>query len=533
MKKKLILLFSMMLCIMSLVGCGAGFKKPTVEEVLEKMQTKMKDATSMESTMVMDIEMTMGSQGFEAPMDIDGEFDFEVFEESDDNGITHISGLTSVDAMGEVLEEEFESYTVIDGDEVTTYTSSDGYWVKETSERDEDEDNENVFDFSDFEEDLKLEEDTEKYNGVDCYVLRGKVDSESLSDFPAMSMNPLEDVSDDSIDMTMSLFVNKKSYELVGFVVSADSFEEEADGLTVSLDKMVMELKVNSFNSLDKIKIPKSVLDAASNESYIYFEDDSSSEDFDFDFEDEDAFEDEDLNFSFEFSTGDNNTSDDYDDEEDSKKPDNEETQQQSDNEDASTSSDDKDKDTSSGDVATETNEGICTSPWTDMKFMFEGKELHLPDPYSTFEVNGWYYSPEENGVTADYVLNANEYSIGTTSLSNDKYDDFEVDVNIGFSNPNNSTTKLTDCNVWTFSADVYYAMKNSSKYPSMSVNGLQFGDSEDKLLEKLGTDYYSTYHSDSLGYTTYDYRVDYDLYFELCVYPDYGITEMSLKSYP
>lgn len=529
MKKKLILLFSMMLCIMSLVGCG-GFKKPTVEEVLEKMQTKMEDTTSMESTLLIDIEMTMASQGIEASMNIDGEFDFEVLEESDDESTTHISGTMTMDAMDEVIEEEFESYTVIDGDEVVTYSATDGYWIKEVSEYEEDDDDGEIFDFSDFEEDLKLEDDIEKYNGVDCYVLKGKVDSESLNKFPTTTMDSMTGMLDDSVDMYLTIFINKKSYELAGFVVSAESFEEESDGITVSLDKMVMEFKIEGIDSVDKIKIPKSVLDAASNESYIYFEDDYTSDDFD---SGKDDFSSDDFDFSFG-NEDDDSSSDDVvesDKEEDSKKPDKEETQQQSGNEDASTSLDEKDKDTPSGNV--ETNEGICTSTWTDMKFMFEGKELHLPDPYSNFEVNGWYFSPEENGVTADYVLNANEYSIGITSLSNDKYDDFEVDVNIGFSNPNSSTTKLTDCNVWTFSADVYYAMKNSSKYPSMSVNGLQFGDSEDKLLEKLGTDYYSTYHSDSLGYTTYEYQVDYDLYFELCVYPDYGITEMSLKSYP
>lgn len=507
MKKKFILLMTSMLLIMSLGGCGL-FSKPTTESVLENMQEAMTEMTSIEASLQLDLDMAMSMQGMEIPMSMEGDIDLAMVKGSDDESTTSVEGTLEIEAMGETMEQDVKSFSVTEDGETVNYSWDSDYecWFKEVTDVEE---NAEPLDTSKLAEYLTLQEDREDYDGKDCFVLAGTVDSDDLSDVAGkMSTGDMADtLGDIDIDLNIKLYVENKTYQPVAIVVSVSEIETEAEGMTLKISKLDVVLGIKSVNSLEEIEIPKEAKDAEE-QATIEWEDWEEDEDFSIDFEgtvDEEnivAGDGVDIEITYP------------DEKESEDKP--------------------TDKRNESDVVAPSTSTDVVSSaPWTDMKFTFEGKEFSIFDPYIDFESTGWVFDAENNGVTDDYVLNANEYTYSTAELTNPSYDSHDVDCWVGFCNTDSSAKVLKDCSIWSIDIDVQWAMKDGTPYPQFSVGGLQFGDSEEKMLSILGDGYDSIYHAESLGYTSYSYCVDYEKYLDIEVYPDYGITSISLKCYP
>ena len=122
----------------------------------------------------------------------------------------------------------------------------------------------------------------------------------------------------------------------------------------------------------------------------------------------------------------------------------------------------------------------------------------------------------------------------GVTDLS--FYEDVSYNsltsIRLSLTNIGDTDKILKDCEVFEFYIYVYDAMKKNEEYPYFSINGLKVGDSEETVLEKLGTNYTSKYERNNT--TGYQYKIpEEDKFLEVDVSPEFGLYSFTIRQYP
>ena len=152
---------------------------------------------------------------------------------------------------------------------------------------------------------------------------------------------------------------------------------------------------------------------------------------------------------------------------------------------------------------------------------------------YEVLADNGWTFDKEEykfdDGTT---TLAPYEYTFSTIHLNNDRYgtDWDSAEVVIGLCNPTDKDIDLYDAYIWSISTSSRTGFELLENYPIISLkNGLHTGDDTQRMFDMLGN-YESIYESE-YGYNSYSYEFD-DIYLDICIYHDGGISEISADYY-
>ena len=168
---------------------------------------------------------------------------------------------------------------------------------------------------------------------------------------------------------------------------------------------------------------------------------------------------------------------------------------------------------------------------WLDLQFILDDVGYQLNDPYKKLEANGWYFDMVDYGHPNGYVLNPGDKTYGTIYLKNDAYDK-KINVIVGLKNNSDTVKDIYECDIWNISVQIEYGSKLVEPHPEMTIgNGLKFGDTAQQVIDSCGP-CEDIFVSDSLGYRTFTYRVDFDYYLKITVYDEFGITKIQLEDY-
>lgn len=168
--KKITALLLALFMVFSLCACG----KMTPEKLMAGMAKALLKAESFSGTMDTDMDIDISLIGTE--INLETELDAEI---AYSDGITYAHGAYTVDINDRnTMDTPIESYTVIEGGNVTNYSLSDGQWYKSDLSSSPSE-RSGGFDLSMIKELLSAEnigtvtlrENLETVNGEDVYVL--------------------------------------------------------------------------------------------------------------------------------------------------------------------------------------------------------------------------------------------------------------------------------------------------------------------------------------------------------------------------
>lgn len=258
------LLAGLLLC---LTGC-----KATSESLLKSMSANTSKAKSTSMNMVMDGVIGMSVMGTDLDMTMKMDMDIDMTL----NPIAaYAKGKVEVSAMGQNQTIDMQMYESQEGDKMMTYVSQDGItWSKtEVDMPEASADNLGLQKIASFSNAFELEEKTETVNDEECYVLKGKVDGETLQTIMNSMTGTMgsagelmESIEWDKQEIPLVIKLSKKTeypvqinIDMAGIMESA--MGKEAEGATCDKFDFIMTFK--SFDQTDKIEIPQDVIDNA------------------------------------------------------------------------------------------------------------------------------------------------------------------------------------------------------------------------------------------------------------------------------
>ena len=269
--KKIISLLLVAAMALALVGCGAA-EKPTAESLMENMPVVMEGYKYVKAHETLEFGMGLNFLGQNSEMSMSADLNVESA-----GNVSHTDGMMNMDSDGEKQESALEAYSVYDEAEksATTYTrGEDGEWMKATAEGYGS--SENVFAGKFQLKDMALAENTETFNGVECYKVTGKLAWSDVQNIMSDIQGLDEFFTDSAIegaDFNLEFFFDKSSKEPVGLKLEGkDAFEKVVNavfeeqvgfslGIKVSAFNVSIEIKEKKANG--EVKVPADVIESA------------------------------------------------------------------------------------------------------------------------------------------------------------------------------------------------------------------------------------------------------------------------------
>ena len=303
-KKGIMLLAISTLSVSMLSGCS--LLKPTANSLLKTCNKKMAKVKDMGIDAEMDFVMEVSKDGASVDIDLVADMDL-AYEKTKEGYESYMDADIEVSLMGASQSVSGEVYTVVDKENVTSYSKSGDQddWAKEVKKVDDSNSGlQNIAnpDFSNLAKDMKLLEETKEVHGRECYVLTGVVEDTDMSDvLGAMDMEDLGDI--DSLKAEITLNLDKKDKMPVSMIMKIDEDDfnkilekEDFEGATVSLDSFTFEIVYKEINTGKAVEIPEKALEAEekddSDDGSGFFgdisDDDSDEDDEDIKEDDED-----------------------------------------------------------------------------------------------------------------------------------------------------------------------------------------------------------------------------------------------------
>lgn len=257
MKKRLSSL--LILCMSATLLPGCAILKPTPEKILSKTNNilaKTEDFTG-EVEMNMDISTKVEETSISMKLNLEGDLEYSALNE-----IAYLDGVMDIDVLGMSQSIDFENYIT----PKANYTLMEDEWKKIEQKNNFDNFGLNV---ELLEDSLKLNENTIKENGKECFEFTGEVPFKDIME-TIQTLNDFEDLLDEmdkDDEVEYQLLIDKKTYEPVKQTVAFEfeiedveseleytlSFDEFNSSLDLKLPKKAKKAKVtnsNSFNSL-------------------------------------------------------------------------------------------------------------------------------------------------------------------------------------------------------------------------------------------------------------------------------------------
>lgn len=183
---------------------------------------------------------------------------------------------------------------------------------------------------------------------------------------------------------------------------------------------------------------------------------------------------------------------------------------------------------------SSKTTETTTSSDWKSGEFVFDGIKYKINDDYKKYVDNGWSVDLSKYGYEDGYILNKNDKTSSTVTLTNSEKYDEKTYVNIGFVNLSDSAKDVTESQVWAVSVD--NAGKYRTKVDFELPGGIKNGSSLAEVEAAYGKpeDESDIYRSEDLKYTSYTYssREKNTPQLRLVIYDEEGLVEFDYKQY-
>lgn len=308
MKKKFVgLMMCCILALISLTGCTTEKKQVTAKSLVKDMKEATKNCESVSIYTYVDLDMDLASPADNSStnMNVYGSFYVDA-----SGNMSELNGIFTMDMFGTTQDISLLMYAKEGKDgAVTTYNydESSDLWTKTTDDSMSEyiDSLEKQVDLSNIQDELKLAEKTEKIDDIECYqmtatltgdkileILKNEDETEDgndsgdvdTTDVPADG-NATEDsvtqemdgIMNGDVDMSwlnvdFTIYIDKKTSLPVQIVMDfADSdmdtvaqwlSQSMGSELVAQLSTAEIEMNYDSFNEVEKIKLPKEALAA-------------------------------------------------------------------------------------------------------------------------------------------------------------------------------------------------------------------------------------------------------------------------------
>lgn len=187
-------------------------------------------------------------------------------------------------------------------------------------------------------------------------------------------------------------------------------------------------------------------------------------------------------------------------------------------------------KDTSK-DKEQDASQGDLSQKWTDLQFVFDGKNYQIPFSYKDLEAEGWSFDLADYGYENGYILNPGDYVSGTIHLEKEGYERNEVDVAIGFINNASEAKDILECEVYSFTLQTNLWLIEDIKYPDMKIaKNIGIGSSYDDVKAAFGEP--NEFYDDTDNECYYiSYEVDYTYILDMTISKERGVSSICIEN--
>lgn len=266
------------IAVTATIGLMAGCGKPTPASIAKDVVKALDKVESMDGEMEMifdgKISDVSGSGiSVDMAMELNAEYQAIITPEA----AAYMEATMTISAMSMEESVDVESYTVKGDEGYDVYTLTDDIWTKSTAE-DFESKNESMVQKNIYEgiagEKLEatLEEDLEKINGKEAYVLNVTIDGDYINEVFSTIGDLSEGMVNDDIDSKTKLDAKVYIYkdanvpakiEMDCKNLADDMFASQDETASIKVDEFTLTMTMNSYNNVDEIEVPKEAVNNA------------------------------------------------------------------------------------------------------------------------------------------------------------------------------------------------------------------------------------------------------------------------------
>lgn len=176
-------------------------------------------------------------------------------------------------------------------------------------------------------------------------------------------------------------------------------------------------------------------------------------------------------------------------------------------------------------------SQGDLSEEWTDMQFLFDGKQYQIPFSYTDLEAEGWSFNLADYGYENGYILNPGDYVSGTIHLEKEGYERNDVDVAIGFVNNFSEAKDILECEVYSFTLQTDLWLTEDIIYPEMKIaKGIGIGSSYEDVKAAFGEP--EEFYDDTENECYYiSYSLDYTYVLDMTISKERGVSTICIEN--
>jgi len=248
-------------------------------DIVVKMVDACQGKVMTKSTLGMEIEMSIGAEGFVMNMDMSMSGDTYA---SENPYMSYSELVLDMNVLGQAMKETAKSYIVVEDGKMVTYTymESEGQWMKEDMGMDEVamKEQQNVsyqFLLNKSEDDFVLDSELHNINGRDAYKLSFTLTGEELQNTMSgvanvedlMAESGMEDLDMSALTVPAVYYIDAENYRIVGMEMTIEGMNElmadmmdelmAAEGADYSMTFELEKCNISFSNiSYDPVEIP-------------------------------------------------------------------------------------------------------------------------------------------------------------------------------------------------------------------------------------------------------------------------------------
>lgn len=262
--------------ILNITGCG----KVTAESLVNSMSENMSKVKDYKIDMTADLKASGSMSG--VTLDVQAGLDMAL-QLNVDPQILYTDGNIWFKALGMEQKIDIASYSMKEDPDIISYFQiGKSEWKKNSITNPENNPDENIYnELKDLSVNLELEDQTSQVEDIECYKLKGLLDTNALRKMTDSLYDQFDEVADiykdvdwAGIEIPIEFYVSKKekmpvkiSVELKPLLMGLmKSFEDQKD-LNINCDHLTLNFIYSSFGEIGTISLPQEIKDIQTEQS--------------------------------------------------------------------------------------------------------------------------------------------------------------------------------------------------------------------------------------------------------------------------
>lgn len=251
------------LAVSMLAGCGASAAKVTAESLLKEVESKCDAMKSMETHTT--VEMTLDSEALGGSVDMTMDMTMQT---TTDPVANYMKG--NIGLLGSTLD--MENYTVVEDDQILSYTGMAGQWMVQKMAYDKDsveKINAAASDLLKSKDSLTLADETQDVDGTEAYIISGSISGADVKNLMGSMESTLgtltgdTEMNMDDLSVEFTYAVSKEDKMPLYMDMTFNGLGAGSGDEQVTFSKFNMKMEYTNYDTVEAITVPQDVVDTA------------------------------------------------------------------------------------------------------------------------------------------------------------------------------------------------------------------------------------------------------------------------------